>query len=76
MRASLPAEALVTVDDAWGYARLVLIVAFLAGAAALVNRLGGLQLARADLTAALRATVQLAAVGVVIAVVPWRRPVR
>lgn len=61
--------ALVTVDDPAGYVRLVVLVALLAGLAALVNRLGGLQHARADLVAAARATVQLALVGLVIAVV-------
>lgn len=69
MAGSVAADALVTVDDTAGYVRLVLIVAVLAGLAALVNRLGGLQLAREDLVAAARATVQLALVGVVIAVV-------
>ena len=69
MAGSVPAAALVTVDDAAGYVRLVLLVAALAGLAALVNRLGGLQHAREDLVAAARATVQLALVGVVIAVV-------
>ena len=66
---SVAADALVTVDDTAGYVRLVLVVAVLAALAALVNRLGGLQLAREDLVAAARATVQLALVGVVIAVV-------
>jgi putative ABC transport system permease protein len=66
---SAAGDALVTVDDPAGYLRLGLLVALLAGLAALVNRLGGLQFARADLLAAARATAQLTLVGVVIAVV-------
>jgi putative ABC transport system permease protein len=62
-------ESLVTVDGVPGYVRLAAVVVLLAGLAALVNRLGGLQFAREDLVAAARATVQLALVGVVIAVV-------
>lgn len=69
MPRQLAADALVTVDGVGGYVRLVAVVVVLAGLAALVTRLGGLGLARADLTAAARATVQLAVVGVVIAAV-------
>lgn len=69
MAALVPADALVTVDGVGGYVRLVVVVALLAGLAALVTHLGGLDLARADLQAAARATAQLALVGVVIAAV-------
>jgi putative ABC transport system permease protein len=57
------------VDGLSGYVRLALVVVTFAGLAALVNRVGGLQHGRADLRAAARATVQLAVVGLVIAVV-------
>jgi putative ABC transport system permease protein len=60
---------LIQVDDTRGYVTLALLVALLAGLAAGVNRLSGLGHARDDLVAAMRATVQLAVVGLVIAVV-------
>jgi putative ABC transport system permease protein len=61
--------SLIQVEDTRGYLTLVLLVAVLAGLAAAVNRLSGLGHGRDDLVAAVRATVQLAAVGLVIAVV-------
>jgi putative ABC transport system permease protein len=61
--------SLIQVDDTRGYVRLALLVALLAGLAAVVNWLSGLGHGRDDLVAALRATVQLAVVGLVIAVV-------
>jgi putative ABC transport system permease protein len=61
--------SLIQVDDTRGYVRLALLVALLAGLAAVVNWLTGLGHGRDDLVAALRATVQLAVVGLVIAVV-------
>jgi putative ABC transport system permease protein len=57
--------SLIQVDDTRGYVR----VALLAGLSAVVNWLSGLGHGRDDLVAALRATVQLAVVGLVIAVV-------
>ena len=61
--------SLIQVDDTRGYVTLALLVALLAGLAAGVNRVSGLGHGRDDLVAALRATVQLAVVGLVIAVV-------
>ncbi len=61
--------SLVQVDGVGGYVRLGLVVVLLAGLAALVNRLGGLAHGRDDLTAAARATLQLAVVGLLIAAV-------
>jgi putative ABC transport system permease protein len=61
--------SLIQVDDTRGYVTLAVLVAVLAGLAAVVNRLSGLGHARDDLVAAVRATVQLAVVGLVIAVV-------
>lgn len=64
-----PDATLVDIEGVGGYVRLVLVVGVLAGLAALVTGLGRLAPARRDLTAALRATVQLAVVGLLIAVV-------
>ncbi len=61
--------SLIQVDDTSGYVTLAVLVAALAGLAALVNRLSGLGHARDDLVAAARATLQLAVVGLVIAAV-------
>lgn len=69
MSLSAPQASLVQVDGVSGYLRLALVVALLAGLAALVNHLGGLGHGRADLRAAGRATVQLAVVGLLIAAV-------
>lgn len=65
----LPLESLVSIDGTPGYLRLSVLVLGLALLAALVNRLGRLDHAGASLRAAGRATLQLAAVGVVIAAV-------
>lgn len=69
MTASVPAAPLVQVTGAAGYLTLVAVVAGLASAAAVMNRVGGIGHARDDLVAAVRATVQLALVGLVIAAV-------
>ncbi|MEO8830071.1 ABC transporter permease [Lapillicoccus sp.] len=69
MRILAPDDALLAIDGTSGYVRLGLLVVLLTGLAALVNHLGGLQFARADLLAATRATVQLLVVGALIAVV-------
>ena len=61
--------SLIQVDDTRGYVTLALLVALLAGLAAGVNRVSGLGHGRDDLVAALRATVQLAVVGLVWIVV-------
>jgi len=65
----VPAQGLVTVDSTGDLVRLLIVLAVLVGQAALVTRWGGLRLARAQLTAAVRATAQLAVVGSVIAAV-------
>jgi putative ABC transport system permease protein len=67
--ASTPSASLLQVDDLAGYVRLALVVVTFALLAAWVNRVGGLRHGRADLTAAARATVQLAVVGLLIAAV-------
>ncbi len=64
-----PLESLVSIDGTAGYLRLAALVVGLALLAALVNRVGQLDHAGAALRAAGRATLQLAAVGVVIAAV-------
>lgn len=64
-----PTDALLAIDGTSGYVRLACLVLLLTGLAALVNRLGGLQFAGADLRAAGRATLQLLVVGALIAVV-------
>ena len=61
--------SLILVDDPSAYITLAVLVAALAGLAAVVNRLSGLGHARDDLVAAARATLQLGAVGLVIAAV-------
>ncbi len=65
----VPAESLVSIDGTSSYVRLAVVVVLLTLLAALVQKVGGLQFARADLTAATRAVLQLAMVGAVIAVV-------
>lgn len=65
----VPAESLVSIDGTSSYVRLAAVVVLLTLLAALVQKVGGLQFARADLTAATRAVLQLAIVGAVIAVV-------
>ena len=69
MTCGMVTASLIQVDDTRGYVTLALLVALLAGLAAGVNRVSGLGHGRDDLVAALRATVQLAVVGLVIAVV-------
>ena len=64
-----PPEALVSVDGAGGLVRLTLVVFVCAGLAAAVNRWGHLGQGRDDLLAALRATLQLLVVGLLIAAV-------
>ncbi len=66
---SLPAASLVNIDGTSSYVRLAVVVVVLPLLAALVQKVGGLQFARADLTAAARAVLQLALVGAVIAIV-------
>jgi putative ABC transport system permease protein len=61
--------SLILVDDPSAYITLSVLVAALAGLAAVVNRLSGLGHARDDLVAAARATLQLGVVGLVIAAV-------
>ena len=61
--------SLIQVDDPSAYITLAVLVAALAGLAAVVNRLSGLGHARDDLVAAARATLQLGVVGLVIAAV-------
>ncbi len=65
----VPAESLVSIDGTSSYVRLAVVVVVLTLLAALVQKVGGLQFASADLTAAARAVAQLAVVGAVIAVV-------
>lgn len=65
----VPAESLVSIDGTSSYVRLAVVVVLLTLLAALVQKVGKLQFARADLTAATRAVLQLAIVGAVIAVV-------
>jgi putative ABC transport system permease protein len=64
-----PAAALVSVQGAGGLVRLALVVVVCAGLAALINRWGQLGHGRDDLLAALRACIQLVAVGLLIAAV-------
>ena len=61
--------SLILVDDPSAYITVAVLVAALAGLAAVVNRLSGLGHARDDLVAAARATLQLGVVGLVIAAV-------
>ncbi len=64
-----PTETLVTIEGPAGYLRLAVIVIAVATLTALVNRWGGLEHSRAVLTAAGRAVLQLAVVGMVISAV-------
>jgi putative ABC transport system permease protein len=60
---------LVNVEGIGGLARLAVVVAVCAGLAALINRIGHLGLGRDELAAAIRASVQLVLVGLLIAAV-------
>ncbi len=64
-----PGEALVSVSSVGDYVRLGIVLVLLAVGAAVVSRAGGLGHGRAQLTAAARATGQLAVVGTIIAAV-------
>src|SRR5450756_79245 len=64
-----PAAALVSVHGVSGLVRLALVVVLCAGLAALINHWGQLGHGRDDLLAALRASLQLVAVGLLIAAV-------
>ena len=64
-----PATALVSVQGVSGLVRLVLVVVVCAGLAAAINHWGHLGHGRDDLLAALRASVQLVLVGLLIAAV-------
>jgi len=64
-----PAAALVSVQGVSGLVRLALVVVLCAGLAALINHWGQLGHGRDDLLAALRASLQLVAVGLLIAAV-------
>ena len=66
---SPPATGLVSVQGTGGLARLALVVVLCAGLAALINHWGRLGHGRDDLLAALRASVQLVLVGLLIAAV-------
>ena len=66
---SPPASALVSVQGPGGLVRLALVVVLCAGLAALINHWGRLGHGRDDLLAALRASVQLVLVGLLIAAV-------
>jgi putative ABC transport system permease protein len=66
---SLPSAALVSVQGASGLVRLGIVVVLCAGLAAGINRLGHLGHGRDDLSAALRASLQLVVVGLLIAAV-------
>jgi putative ABC transport system permease protein len=66
---AVPAAGLVSVDGAGGLVRLAIVVVVCAGLAALINRWGHLGHGRDDLSAALRASVQLILVGLLIAAV-------
>ncbi|MEP7035815.1 MAG: ABC transporter permease [Dermatophilaceae bacterium] len=70
MPANLRSSAgLISVDGAGGLARLAIVVVLCAGLAALINRSGRLGHGRDDLLAALRASLQLGVVGLLIAAV-------
>ena len=64
-----PASALVSVNGVSGLVRLALVVVVCTGLAALINHWGHLGHGRDDVLAALRASVQLVAVGLLIAAV-------
>ncbi len=66
---TLTNQSLVRLDGAWDVLRLVLVVAGCAALAALIRRRAGLGDGRSELVAIARATLQLAAVGAIIAVV-------
>lgn len=65
----IPLQGLVSVDTTADLVRLIVVLAVIVGLAAVVSRAGGLGYSGAQLTAAGRATVQLAVVGSVIAAV-------
>lgn len=65
----VPLQALVSVESTGDYLRLATVLILLTAAAALVSKVGELGYSRAQFTAAARATVQLAVVGLVIAAV-------
>ncbi len=67
MLSRMPSDALVSVDTTADYIRLAIVLAALTGLAALVSRIGELGYSRAQITAAARATLQLAIVGAIIA---------
>jgi putative ABC transport system permease protein len=66
---AVPANALVSVDGRAGLVRLALVVVACAGLAAAINYWGHLGHGRDDLSAALRASLQLVVVGLLIAAV-------
>jgi len=68
-RMRIPTQGLVSVDTTADLVRLGLVLAVLVALAAAVSRVAGLGYSRAQVTAALRATLQLALVGSVIAAV-------
>ena len=63
---SLPASTLVSVEGVGGLVRLALVVVICAALAALINQWGHLGHGRDDLSAALRACLQLGVVGLLI----------
>lgn len=65
----VPTAALIDIQGTGGLVRLAVVVAAFTALAVVVNRVGRLGHGRADLTAAARATLQLSAVGLVIAAV-------
>ncbi|GMA18970.1 ABC transporter permease [Arsenicicoccus piscis] len=65
----LPSSSLVTVSSTGDVVRLVLVVALLTAGAAVIHHLGRLGHTGATVTAAVRATLQLAAVGLIITAV-------
>ena len=66
LTASPPTAALVSVQGVSGLARLALVVVLCAGLAASINRWGHLGHGRDDLSASLRASLQLGLVGLLI----------
>ena len=69
LAAARPTAALVSVDGPGGLVRLVLVVVVCAGLAAVINHVGHLGHGRDDILAALRASIQLTVVGLLIAAV-------
>ena len=65
----IPRQGLVSVDTTAALVRLAVVLALVVALAATVTRVAGLGYSRAQVTAALRATVQLAVVGSVITAV-------